>query len=227
MNHAQIVQLLGNLQKQKRLKGPIIFDGHNISITSDTTKAAVAITPVYDVNGWASNTATILGGVRGKHTDEAIADIAAAGYQDLADYLPKYFCFLPNAALTADQTIQVQLNIGQKQNFDITSSPPGVVPVPGYHGEVTGTYPAYVPYEQTGFGPDGRTITFTRTPREAALVSNPFYHPQYHESTSIHVGGDHALLDNKWNTATDLDAARFIRHWAIAYGVNVNPEPTV
>lgn len=172
----------------------------------------ILITPEYDPDtGWATNTLTPVGGLRGKQLDQAIADIIAAGAPEIAAHIPRFVVGRiwddPDAGtsimapdpqrfagptpeqmtklhLTADQVIQIIDNQRLQNDFNVggfMGNPNNVPPQNGYRGEEG----------REGFAkytPTEETIftadgpqTITRTAQMFALSFQWFYPSQISE----------------------------------------------
>lgn len=87
---ADCLALFVALQASGRLQDPILFDNQPVSQKTAGNGLPATISPVYDsATGWAWNTLTAVGGVRGKRIDAAIAEIRSQN-SALAALIPEY-----------------------------------------------------------------------------------------------------------------------------------------
>jgi hypothetical protein len=271
LSDADELLVITQLQAAGKISDPITFNGQIVSQKNANTGLPSSIVPNYDpVTGWASNTTTALGGMRGKHTDQAIADILAANEDAMAAYVPKYIMGRfwmppdpytgfaqydparyepPTAAqqaalgLTDNEVQQLLSNLIAQNNFEFSSTIlSGLTPQSlqiKYRGQKgLAGFPKYQPVTASGgVWVAGEPTPPVMTVQQAAIAGNYFWYPQPFALGTGQLGRpqwnpsgpvvqDHWLCDVWWNLQTDMDAARYIRAWAIAFGVDIPLEPT-
>lgn len=98
-------------------------------------------------------------------------------------------------------------------------------------------FPLYAPDTSGGSFLPGTSIQ-PLSPTEAAVRSVMFPHPMpfslvpgqlghmVPEPNAHAMAVDHFLCDVWFDLTTDVNVARYIRNWAISFGVNIAPEPT-
>lgn len=210
------------------------------------------VLPVYNTKGWATNVASVIGGVRSKLVDATIQEATSKGYAEAANLVPIYhvghiwsppstivgwavadpvrFASGSYEGLSQYQIDQIIQNIIANDNvmFSLVGVSAGWDGSKNYRGE-KGWSNGFVPVSVTTGEPDFSPANppgYVPNVLQTAYPRGYIAAAEYTADKKIirEYPNDHYIYDQWWDTRNDENVNRFWRSWLISVGVPITLE---